>query len=165
MQDNQSPQAKPQARRRGGVPKLSKAQWNEVKVRAEAGEPYEVLANSMSIGVSSIWNKAHSEGWVTPRRLQKGLRGELSKDDPATASANQWLLRKQEAREAQFMAMTKAVQRFAAMAPVPQTFGEAAIAYKLLNEAVTPPEEIESKGNVNLAILTAVGFQPRIQED
>lgn len=51
------------------------------------------------------------------------------------------------------------------MAPVPQSFGEAAIAAKLMNEAITPPEDHQPNTNVNLAILTAVGFSPRVSDD
>lgn len=51
------------------------------------------------------------------------------------------------------------------MAPVPQSFGEAAIAHKLMNDAISPPEEQQSHGNVNLAILTAVGFSPRVSDE
>jgi hypothetical protein len=51
------------------------------------------------------------------------------------------------------------------MSPIPQSFGEAAIANKLMNDAIKPPDEQQSSGSVNLAILTAVGFTPRVSDD
>ena len=145
---------------------MTKTQWLEVKARAEAGEAYDSIASLYPIGTSAIVKKAVLERWVTPRRLQKGLRGELSADDPASASATVWKERKEEARESTFQAMNKAFQRFAAMAPVPQTFAEAALALKMRDQAIDPEAGKEGgNGNVNLAILTSVGFTPRVSDD
>ena len=145
--------------------KMTKTQWLEVKARAEAGEAYDSIASLYPIGTSAIVKKAVLERWVTPRRLQKGLRGELSADDPASASATVWRERGEAARETVFHGARKSLDRFFAMAPVPQSFGEAAIAHKLMRDAISPPEEQQPHGNVNLAILTAVGFSPRTQDD
>lgn len=144
---------------------MTRTQWLEVKARAESGEAYDVIATQYPIGVQSIKDRASSERWVTPTRLQKGVRGELSQDDPATAAANVWVARKEQARETVFQGTRKSLERFFAMAPVPQSFGEAAIAAKLMNEAITPPEDHQPNTNVNLAILTAVGFSPRVSDD
>jgi len=144
--------------------KMTDTQWLEVKLRAEAGEPYDAIAASYPIGVSSIEKKAQLQRWATPARVSKGLRNELPKDDPASIVADIWRERGLEARETIHDGASKALKRFFAMAPVPQSFGEAQIAAKLLNDAIKPPEEQQSNGNVNLAILTAVGFTPRIQD-
>lgn len=145
--------------------KMTDLQWAEVRVRAEAGEPYEAISALYPITVSSIEKRSYLERWVTPTRIQKAVRGELQPDDPAHAAANVWLARKEQARETVFHGAKKALDRFFAMSPVPQSFSEAQIAHKLMNDAISPPEEQESRGNINLAILTSVGFQPRIQED
>jgi hypothetical protein len=155
----QTPKAEPLKKE-----KMSKAQWLEVKARAEAGEAYESIAARFPIGTSAIVKKAVNERWVTPRRLQKGLRGELSANDPASAAAAVWAERKQDARETVFQGARKSLERFFAMAPVPQSFGEAAIANKLMNDAISPPEEQASHTNVNLAVLTQANFSPRMQE-
>lgn len=146
-------------------PKMTSTQWLEVKARAEAGETYDSIALQYPVAAGTITQRAHHEAWVTPRRLQKGLKGQLSQDDPAQAAANVWLQRKEEARESTFQAMNKAFNRFAAMAPVPQTFAEAALALKMRDQAIDPDADKEqNKGNINLAVLTQVGFAPRIQE-
>lgn len=143
---------------------MSKADWLEVKARAEAGEAYESIAARFPIGTSAIVKKAVNERWVTPRRLAKGMRGELSADDPASASATLWRERGETARETVFQGARKSLERFFALAPVPQSFGEAAIAHKLMKDAISPPEEQQSHGNINLAVLTQVGFSPRMQD-
>ena len=146
-------------------PKMSKTQWLEVKARAESGEAYEAIASQYPVVVQTIKDRASQEQWCTPARIQRGVRGELAKDDPAAAAATVWVARKEQARETVFQGAKRSLERFFAMAPVPQSFGEAAIAAKLMNEAITPPEENQSSGNVNLAILTAVGFTPRVSDD
>ena len=157
----QFPQAKPLKKGR----KMTRLQWAEVKVRAEAGESYGSIAAAYPIGIDSIKKRAISERWVTPRRLQQGVRGELAQDDPATAAANVWLKRKEEARESTFQGASKAISRFFAMAPVPQNFSEAALAMKMRDQAIDPDAGSDAgRGNVNLAVLTSVGFAPRIQE-
>lgn len=162
---NPSPQAKPCEARRGAS-KMTKLQWAEVKVRAEQGEAYETISACYPVTVGTIQQRAHHEAWVTPTRIQKAVRGELPADDPAQAAANVWAKREEEARESTFQTMNKAFQRFAAMSPVPQTFAEAALALKMRDQAIRPDVGNEGfKGNLNLAILTSVGFQPRIQED
>jgi hypothetical protein len=144
---------------------MSPTQWAEVKLRAEQGESYEAIANLYPITAKAIDKRCQDEKWSTPRRVNKALRGELPEDDPAQAAANVWRTRKAEARETVFQGARKSLERFFAMAPIPQSFSEAAIAHKLMSDSISPPEEQENKGSINLAILTQVGFQPRIQED
>lgn len=143
---------------------MTSTQWLEVRARAELGEPYDTIAARFPIGVSAIEKKAQLQKWTTPARISKGMRNELPKDDPASIVADVWKERGLKARETVYMGASKALDRFFAMAPVPQSFGEAQIAAKLLNDAIKPPEEQQANGNVNLAILTAVGFTPRIQD-
>lgn len=146
--------------------KMSKADWLQVKARAESGESYDSIAALFPIGTSAIVKKAVLEKWVTPRRLAKGMRGELSANDPAAASAAIWKERKEKSREMTYQGAQKSLERFFAMAPVPQTFGEAAIALKMRDQAIDPDAGKESgNGSVNLAILTSVGFTPRVSED
>jgi hypothetical protein len=156
------PQSKPLKKGR----KMTRLQWLEVKVRAESGESYHSIAAAYPIGIDSIKKRAVTERWVTPRRLQQGVRGELSQSDPATAAANVWLKRKEEARESTFQGASRALSRFFAMAPVPQSFAEAILAKKMLDQAINPELVNEAgKGDVNLAVLTAVGFAPRVAKD
>jgi hypothetical protein len=146
--------------------KMTELQWMEVKVRAEAGERYGSIAAAYPIGIDSIKKRAISDRWVTPRRLQQGVRGELSQDDPATAAANVWVKRKEEARESSFQSASMALSRFFAMAPVPQSFAEAVLAKKILDQAIHPELGNEAgKGDVNISVLTAVGFTPRVAEE
>ena len=145
-------------------PKMTKLMWGEAKLRAESGESYEALSLEYPATEQTIRQRAYVERWLTPARIQKGVRGELTADDPDNAASQLWIKRKEEARETIHKGAKDALSRFFAMAPVPQSFGEAAIAKKMLDEAITPPEEQESKGNINLALLTTVGFTPRIQD-
>lgn len=145
-------------------PKMTPIQWTEVRLRAEAGEPYEAIAALYPVTAGTIKHEAHSQKWLTPARIQRGVRGELKPDDPAQAAANLWVIRKEQARESVFHGARKMVERGFAMAPVPQTVGELALAVKLMNEAISPPEENHSTVNMNLAVLTSVGFTPKVQD-
>jgi adenosylcobinamide amidohydrolase len=77
-----------------------------------------------------------------------------------------WTERGEEGREAIYQGTKKALQRFFAMAPVPQTFAEAATAAKLMKEAINPNEGKEAnQGGINIAVLTHQGFVPRQASD
>lgn len=159
--DQQQPKATPY---KPYQPKATPTQWAEIKLRAEQGEPYEDIAKLYPISVSSIEKKASVERWATPARIQRAVKGLLPPDDPAIPAANVWLQRKEDLRESTFNGAKKALDRFFAMSPVPQSFSEAALAHKLAKEAISPPEEAQPNQNISLAILTQVGFQPTIED-
>jgi hypothetical protein len=152
--------------------KVTKAQWLTAKARMCAGESVPVLAKELGVTSLTVRRKAASEGWVTPRRLAVAVKKRVAEaiqcevlhppKDELEAHADLWIERKRNTREFIYANSNKALQRFFAMAPVPQTFQEAAIAEKMLNGAISP----ESAGgqnsvNVNLAVLTSDGFVPR----
>jgi hypothetical protein len=81
--------------------------------------------------------------------------------DPASQVAALWASRKEGQREALYQGTNKALQRFFALAPVPQTFSEAAIAEKLLSKSIDPDASQSSQSNVSIQLLATQGFQPR----
>ena len=145
--------------------KMSKTQWLEVKARAELGESYESIAMLFPINPQSMRDRATKEKWCTPARIERGMRNELAHDDPAQAVANVWKERKELARNTVYNGTRKALDRFFAMSPIPQSFSEAAIAAKLMNDSISPPEDNQPSVNMNLAVLTSVGFSPRQSDD
>lgn len=127
----------------------------------EGGMPAKALAERFGIAVAYVYKLASKGKWATPGRILRAKPNAGQTDDVAEVVADVWLNRKNEAREARFQGMSKAMQRFMAMAPVPQSFAEAAICAKLLDSAVDPESQRESQaGNVNIAFL-AGGFTPR----
>lgn len=135
--------------------------WPIIRALAEAGQPYKEIAEKYNIKPDTIAQRASEERWVTPRRLAKAQAGGLSVTDPASAVAALWSERKEKSREATFQGASKALDRFFAMAPVPQSFSEAAIALKMMDQAITPPSEADQSHNINIAVLTQAGFAPK----
>jgi hypothetical protein len=142
--------------------KVSKEQWATIKALAEAGKPYDSIAKDYPITTSTIKARSTDERWVTPRRLARAAKGKLAADDPATAVANLWKERGTKSREKTFTGASKALERFFALSPVPDNFQEAAVAAKLMNEAISPPSESDNSTQVNLAILTTQDFEPSL---
>ena len=141
--------------------KVSKEQWATIKALAEAGKPYDSIAEDYPITTSTIKARSTDERWVTPRRLARAAKGKLAADDPATAVANLWKERGTKSREKTFTGASKALERFFALSPVPDNFQEANLALKMVNEAISPPSESDNSTQVNLAILTQ-SFEPTL---
>ena len=142
--------------------KVSREQWAVIRSLAEAGKPYDTIAKDYPITSATIRGRSTNERWVTPKRLVKAAKGKLAADDPATAVANLWKERGTKSREKTFTGPSKALERFFALSPVPDNFQEAAVAAKLMNEAISPPSESDNSTQVNLAILTAQNFEPSL---
>lgn len=141
--------------------KVSDEDWSIIRALAEAGQPYADISERFNIQPNTISKRASLERWVTPMRLSKASAGELSANDPASAVASLWAGRKEKSREVTFQGASKALDRFFAMAPVPQSFSEAAIALKMMDQAITPPSEQDNSHNINIAVLTQAGFAPK----
>jgi hypothetical protein len=142
--------------------KVSREQWAVIRSLAEAGKPYDTIAKDYPITSATIRGRSTNERWVTPKRLVKAAKGKLAADDPATAVAHLWKERGTKSREKTFTGASKALERFFALSPVPDNFQEAAVAAKLMNEAISPPSESDNSTQVNLAILTAQNFEPSL---
>lgn len=125
------------------------------------------LAKKYGIKPHTINKWASKERWPSPKRITRAANNPIvHSDDPAAAVAEMWTKRGEEGRESVYNGMNKAVQRFFAMAPVPQTFAEAATAVKLMKEAINPNEGKETnQGGINIAVLTHQGFVPRQASD
>lgn len=120
----------------------------------EAGSTAEALATRFGVAVGTVYSYASKGHWATPRRILKAqtLSPSLSStNDPAAAVAALWLERKARARDVLYHGATKALDRFFATAPVPQSFAEAATASKMLESAINPDPARAS--NTNIAFL------------
>lgn len=140
--------------------KCSQRDWDIIKALAESGRPYDQIAELFPVTTKTIYCRASSEQWATPLRISKAANGKLSADDPASAAAMIWKERGKAERENIYKGASKALERFFALSPIPLNFQEAAIAAKLMDSAISPPSESDSKGQVNLAILTHGAFIP-----
>lgn len=142
--------------------KISDGDWDVIKALYCQGVSAVKLAEKYPIKADTIRKKASKDQWATPGRINRALRSpKTSVDDPASAVAALWKERGEKGRESIYQGSQKALDRFFSAAPVPQSFAEAATAAKLMNEAITPPVVDEKAGNVNLAILSTQGFQPK----
>jgi hypothetical protein len=91
----------------------------------------------------------------------KANKGTLPVDDPAMAVAALWKGRGDSVREQLYQGSRKALERFFAMSPVPQSFAEAATAEKLLSKAIDPSSERLQSQGTPVNILAANNFQPK----
>lgn len=137
--------------------------WPVIRSLIEAGAKAPDVARKYGISPVTINTKACKEKWATPMRVAKASK-QIVDGDPASAVASLWNDRKAAAREQIYQGTSKALQRFFAMAPIPQSFAEAATAEKLLSKAIDPDADKDSRSpNVNLAILSTGSFQPSPQ--
>lgn len=142
--------------------KVSTEQWSSIRSIMEAGGAAEQVAKRFGIQPSTIHKRGTKERWATPNRVRAlAQRSEVITGDPASEVAALWKERETNAREMVYQGSQKALQRFFAMAPVPQSFSEAATAQKLLKEAITPPSDITGLINTNIQVLAMSGFAPR----
>lgn len=147
--------------------KVSNEDREIIKALYCQGMPAPELAKKYGIKPCTINKWASKEKWPSPGRITRAANNPIvQSDDPAAAVAEMWLKRGEEGRESVYNGMNKAVQRFFAMAPIPQTFAEAATAVKLMKEAINPNEGKEqNQGGINIAVLTHQGFVPRQASD
>lgn len=145
--------------------RVSREEWEVIKALYCAGEKATILAPKYGIKPATINKRAAEEKWPTPQRITRATNNpKFGTNDPAQALADLWAERGEQSREDTFQGSKKALQRFFAMSPIPQSFQEAAIAQKMLNEAVNPSGSKEtSNTNVNIAVLTNQGFVPKQQ--
>ena len=141
--------------------KVSDEDWNLIRELYCAGANANDLAARFGIKPCTIHKKASVNKWVTPMKLAIAAKRGVPTDDPAGAVAELWKQRQGEARESIYQGSKKALDRFFAMAPVPASFAEAAIAEKMLNKAIDPTEGKTVQQNVNLSLLTSNDFSPR----
>lgn len=134
--------------------------WPVIRSLMEAGAKAPDVAKKYGISPVTINTKACKEKWATPSRVAKA-KNQIIEGDPASAVAALWSDRKASARETAYQGYQKALQRFFALAPVPQTFSEAAIASKLLNQAIDPDSGSSQSSSTTVNILQANGFQPK----
>jgi hypothetical protein len=135
--------------------------WPAIRHLAESGVRYKEIAERFDISVSTIEKRSVIEKWLTPQRLAKARNGNVSTNDPALAVVDVWKAREAESREQVHNGMSKAIERFLAMSPVPQSFAEAATAIKLRDQAINPSGFNDTKGNVSISILATKGFTPQ----
>jgi hypothetical protein len=142
--------------------KVSDDDWLVIRSLIEAGALARDVAKQFNIAKGTIHERSSDERWATPTRVANALaRGDQDTSDPAAAVAALWASRKEGQREALYQGTNKALQRFFALAPVPQTFAEAATAEKLLSKAIDPDASQSGPSNVSIQLLATQGFQPR----
>jgi hypothetical protein len=154
------PQEQPILYRKCSQKKVRDEDWPVIRSLMEAGAKAPDVAKKYGISPVTINTRASKERWATPRRVAKA-NAHLSEDDPASAVASLWANRKEESRESLYQGSKKALERFFAMAPVPQSFNEAATAHKLLQNAIEPEGPPERSTNVSVQILSQQGFSPK----
>ena len=127
------------------------------------GVPAPVLAERYGIKPRTINGWASKEKWPSPGRVSRAQKHPVAEaGDPAAALAQLWLERGTAGREAVYQGSKRAIDRFFAMQPVPQTFAEAATAVKLMKEAINPNEGKEvSQTGISIQVLTQQGFVPK----
>lgn len=145
--------------------KVSDADWEVIKALYCAGAKATELAPRWGIKPGTINTKASKEKWPSPLRVAQAAKNPIAEsDDPAQALAALWTERGEQSRESTYNGAKKALDRFWALAPVPTSFQEAAIANKMLKEAIEPEGPKDSQANshqVNIAVLTNSGFTPK----
>lgn len=134
--------------------------WPVIRSLMEAGAKAPDVAKKYGISPVTINTRACKEKWATPARVAKA-KNQIIEGDPASAVAALWSDRKVAARESIYQGSQKALQRFFALAPTPQSFSEAAIASKLLNQAIDPDAASGNSQSTTVNILQANGFQPK----
>lgn len=137
--------------------KVSLAQWEEIKTLVCAGASATELAEKFDIKPNTIHRKASQEKWATPARIVKAQSKGLPASDPASQVAEIWSARQGKAREQIFQGSKKALERFFASSPVPQSFSEAKLAADMMNKAIDPTEGQGKQEDLNLQLLTASG--------
>lgn len=135
--------------------------WPAIRTLIESGVPYKEVAAQYGVSDNHLRTRAAKEKWITPYRLARAKNGTMPTDDPANAVAELWRRRGVETRDTVYQGSKRALERFFAMSPVPQSFAEAATALKMVNDAINPNgTPSDSTKNVSISILATKGFQP-----
>jgi hypothetical protein len=140
--------------------KIADEEWPGIRHMIESGVPYKEVAERFNVKPHTLRRRASEEKWLTPQRLAMAKNGTLKADDPANVVAELWRQRGAETRDMVYTGAAKALQRFFALSPVPQSFSEAAIANKMLKEAIDPSGALENNSNVSIQILANQSFKP-----
>lgn len=140
--------------------KVSDEDWVTIRHMSEQGMGYDELGKQYGVMAATIAKRASKERWLTPTRIARAKNGNVAVDDPAAAVAALWQRRGVETRDQVYQGAQKALERFFAMCPVPQSFAEASHAHKMLKESINPNGEIEQKVNYNIQVLTSQDFKP-----
>lgn len=135
--------------------------WPAIRHLVESGVRYREVADRFGVKESTISTRASKERWLTPQRLALAKNGNVKVDDPAAAVAEVWRQRGAESRDMVFEGSKRALERFYALSPVPQSFAEAATALKMVKDAIDPSGCVDSKQNVSISILATKGFTPQ----
>jgi hypothetical protein len=141
--------------------KIRRKMWKAIEVRYCAGDRISTLVEAYGVTRHAIIKRSQLEKWPTPRRIAKAQGQGIYTDDPASMIAEVWNRRGAQTREEVYQGTSKALRRFFAMSPVPQSFQEAAAAEKMLSKAIDPTGASETKPNVSMMILADPGFRPR----
>jgi len=142
--------------------KIPDAQWPAIRSMAEQGIGYKDIAAQFGVTQSCIAKRACKEKWITPQRLAMAKNDNVASDDPALAVVDLWNSRQSSMRESVYQGAKKSLERFFAMAPVPQSFTEAATAHKMLKEAIDPSGTSSGGGGgTTVNILAAQNFAPK----
>lgn len=170
MQDSplpsESPQDAPQAPKevllsRMPHKKVRDSDWPVIRSLAEKGVTYKELATRYNVTTQYIRERSSKEKWLTKQRLAMTKNETIVADDAAIAVLDLWDSRQRDARESTYQGAKKALERFFAMSPVPQSFAEAATANKLLKDAIDPSGSNNGNSQVQVNILATQGFSPK----
>lgn len=135
--------------------------WKAIQVRYCAGDSLATLVQVYGVKRDAIIKRSQLDKWPTARRIAKAQDQTIVTGEPASLIADVWRRRGEQSREEIFQGACKALRRFFAAAPVPQSFQEAAVAEKMLSKAIDPHAGSEAKFDVNLAVLVNPDFCPR----
>lgn len=142
-------------------PPLSAGDKDLIRSLYCAGEKATILAKRFQISPKVIYHMAQRGKWATPQRIGKAAKSDIvATNDPAVEVAALWNRRSEASRNRVYDGASKALERFYAMSPVPQSFKEAQITQDMLDKAINPSaggKPTDSPGlttNVNLAFLT-----------
>ena len=141
--------------------KVRDSDWLVIRSLAEKGVTYPELAKRFNVKPQTIRKRSCEEKWLTKQRLVM-TKNETIVADPATSAVlDLWSERQLEAREQVYQGAQKALARFFAMSPIPQSFAAAATANKLMKDAIDPSGSSVSNGSTTVNILATQGFSPR----
>lgn len=142
--------------------KVKDSDWPVIRSLAEQGVTYGELGERFGVKAQTIRKRSSQEKWLTKQRLAMTKNETIQADEPALAVLDLWSARQQGMRESIYQGSKKALERFFAMSPVPQSFSEAATAAKLLKDAIDPTGSNPSPhAGTTINILAAQGFSPK----
>lgn len=141
--------------------KVRPEDWIVIRSLAEKGVSYPELAERYGVKPQTIRKRSSEEKWLTKQRLVMAKNETITADPATSAILDLWSERQQQHREQVYQGAQKALSRFFAMSPVPQTFAEAATANKLLKDAIDPSGSNNGNSHVQVNILSSNSFSPK----